>query len=245
MAIDKLTQDYFGHDFPGWDHSTPVEIPKNPFFTQVPFVELDVGIDVDYLKGLMQKILPVDYGKESREHRSYQKEKRIKGWDCNKVLWNHGNRPTYALTIRNKEMVPTPPIVEPGETELQIENYLKSKNFYYKILLHMTLVPDSYLRPHRDFSDNWPLLYSWIPITYPEGAELKFYPLGTAKIKLGCVYLFNQYHFTHAIRNTNLDLSRDCLIGHLDEDMHNNSEFKSQVVEAISQQYGISDLTNN
>lgn len=237
MAVDKLTLDYFNNPHPGWDYSRPVEIAENPFFTQVPIVELDLNLNVDYLKDLANKFASVDYGTQKRSHGNYQKEKRMVGWECNKILWNHGNRPTYTPDIRNRSQVDKLDIIKPGEQEKLLEDYLIDHGLNFKILLHMKLIPNSYLRPHRDFSDNWPLLYAWIPITYPEGAELRFYPIGTVPITVGKVYLFNQYHFIHAIRNTNPTMSREALIGHMDQDIQDTPEFRQFVTNAINQQY--------
>lgn len=237
MAIDKLTLDYFNNDFPGWDYSKPVEIAENPYWTEVPVVELDLDLDVEYLRHLAKGFDPKDYGTQTREHGSYQKEKRIVGWECNKILWNHGNRPTYAHDIRNYKLADKLEIIKPDVQEKALEDYLISKGLNFKVLLHMQLIPNSYLRPHRDFSDNWPLLYAWIPVNYPEGSELRFYPLGTVPITEGKVYLFNQYHFVHAIRNTNPELIRDCIIGHLDENIQDTPEWRQRVIDAINEQY--------
>jgi len=234
---DRLTNDYFSNDFPGWDYSKKVEIPENPFYTRVPFVEIDMGFDTDLLRKVCEQLPAEQVGKQPRKHGPYQKVQRMKGWECNKFLWNHGNRPTYTHDIRRQEDVEKLPVFEAGEKESIIEEHLKSCGAHFKVLLHMMMQPGAYLRPHRDFSANWPLLYAWVPVTYPKGTELKFYPYGTVTPKFGCIYLFNQYFFTHGIRNTNPTETRHAFIGHLSEEMHDNPEWRQRVIDAINQQY--------
>ena len=102
MAVDKLTQDFFNNDHPGWDYSKPVDIPKNPFFTKVPFVELDFDLDLEKLTNLCTATAHLEiHREEKRIDGLYQKNKRIVGWEANKLLWNHKNRSTHVTDIRN------------------------------------------------------------------------------------------------------------------------------------------------
>ena len=236
MAVDKLTQDFFNNDHPGWDYSKPVDIPKNPFFTKVPFVELDFDLDLEKLTNLC---IPAKIPREEKRIDGlYQKNKRIVGWECNKLLWNHKNRSTHVTDIRNN--IYADELLEelPEENEKKLEDYLVSKGINFKILMLMQLLPgNSYLRPHRDISDNWPLLYVWIPVKYPVGSELRFYPYGTVPVKLGKVYLFNQHQFVHSIRNTNNTEKRYIIGGHMNQKIMDTEEFRTKVTQAINQQY--------
>lgn len=238
MVVDKLTQDFFNNDHPGWDYSKPVDIPKNPFFTKVPFVELDFGLDLGYINQLCTAIAQDIPREEIRIDAQYQKNKRIVGWEANKLLWNHKNRSTHITDIRSNIYADELDAVLPDEHEKKLEDYLVSKGIHYKISMLMQLIPgNSYLRPHRDISDNWPLLYIWIPVKYPVGSELRFYPYGTVPVKLGKAYLFNQHQFVHAIRNTNNTETRYIVAGHTDQKIMDTEEFRNKVTQAINQQY--------
>lgn len=233
--MDKLTQDFFNADFPGWKSS--VEIADNPFYTDVPIVEIETDINCDYINLLAKQINSLDRADMQDQQPPYQIEPRSQGLRISDLLWNYGNRPTSVKNWRTNEFVEPAPIIKPGSAESLIEQHLKSRGFDLKICMHMSLEPNGYLRPHRDISDNWPLLYVWIPLTYPLGSELKFYPLGTVTPKLGNVYLFNQNSYTHSIRNTNATEIRYALIGHLDENLMNTKEFRQIVVDSINKQY--------
>jgi hypothetical protein len=234
---DKLTMDYFSAEFPGWDYSQPVEIPDNVFATQVPIVELDYDLDVKLIENILRKLPEEHVGKQLRIKGAYQRTSRFKGWECRKFLWNYGYRSTYMTDIVSRKLVDPEPLSEPGVEEEKIRQEMLRHGLDYKILLAMEMRPEGYLRPHRDLSDNPnPLLYCWIPITYPAGNELKLYPTGTMTPTLGKVYLFNQEAFVHAVRNSNTTETRLACIGHLNPDTITD-EFRDKVTTAINEQY--------
>lgn len=232
--MDKLTKEWFELDFPGGP--TSVEVADDPFDTDAPIVEIESDIDVEFITEICRIKHETDRTDYKDQMPPYQKLPRT----CNlyiSLLWNHGTRPIRYIDLRNRKDADPPPLTQPDERSLKVEEHLKSKGLNLDICCQMNLQSQGYFRPHRDMNGLKNLMYVWIPLTYPIGSSLKFYPHGEYKPKLGNYYLFNQHTYTHAIQNMHSDECRYALVGHLNPELTDTPEFRQLVRDNINKQY--------
>lgn len=80
-----------------------------------------------------------------------------------------------------------------------------------------SLEPGGWINPHKDIStETNNLYYFWIPL-HDFSPCLKVFPLGWLQHRLGCMYLFNNKKYVHAVRN-HTNENRLVMAGRLDPD---------------------------
>lgn len=234
IHLPKILTDFFSNTHGGYKKD--VVLRDNIFSTNLPIVELDLGIDVDAvlsdLTGFIQNN-PID------RKDGYDLVPRIRGWAVTDV-WVSEDTTLYPYIVdlmskKYNEAFPIPAIPK---------NYIKYPNIIKELssmnvtrCRFSTLQPWGYLYPHRDIRLNpRPIDYLWIPLNNPAGSRLGVYPVGEIHTKIGCGYLLNQENYIHAVWN-NTDIERKVLVCELGEDQP--LEFISLVTDSIKSQYKV------
>lgn len=229
IHLDQLLKEFLQNDFVGFMDNVVVD-SSNVLATSVPVVELELGLDVNYLTNLIRKI-PTD--PTVRKNYPYEEFPRYADWEM-KLLWAE-NYQTHILTdIYYKKVCEKTPHQSPDDTSKPIKDYLSLFQITIPYCVLSIFKPGGYLRPHRDIGLNpTPLNYFWLPINNPSGSSLKIYPYGNVDIKLGNMYLLNQENFVHsAVNFSNED--RIVLVGHID---NYTDQFKNLILQSIAKMY--------
>ena len=231
IHLDQLTKQFFDNKFPGFNHS--VQLGDHVLDTNVPVVELDLGID-------LSKILTLDICEQLtinpniRPSPLYEVSPRMTNWNI-ESLWSDGSVAIglkdiyfqkYFDPVQYKEVIPE---------ASDVKDVLFSLGFDVAQCSISLFGPNGYVRPHRDIHfERYPLAYFWIPLNNPTGSEFKSYPYGTIDAKPGYIYLFNQCNFVHAVVNNSQE-NRYALLGYFS---HNIPDGLANTIEqAIKEQY--------
>ena len=228
--MEPLLKHFFDNTFPGFNDTVTLEDPI--LRTNVPLLDLDLGIDVDSLLALVKQceLSPVIHKIYPYEHYP-----RIHNFFYSS-LWCDGSMEGLLTDIYNKAPTPNLEVLQPNKLSQKIRDELAKYNLNIRACFLSVLDPGGYIRPHRDMrAIDHPLNYFWLPLEDVPESELKVYPYGTVDVKLGHLYMLNQENFTHAVVNLS-NSRRHVIVGHL----HNPvPELKTIIENNLRSQYQI------
>lgn len=233
--MNKITTDFFTRPHPGFTRKITID-ENNILGTNVPIVEINVGLNVDLMLEDAKNVEIIDH---IRAPNPFAKEPRYQGWQLISLWNNYPARklPHIPSMLTGKFDDAVAPVLEKDYDKLgNILRELERVNLNVRRMIVTVMKPGAYVSPHRDISfSKSPLNYVWIPLNYPKGSHFGVYPYGEVDVKLGSIYLLNQENFPHAVAN-NSDEYRYVLAGWLDMP-YITAEFLALAKTNIQKQY--------
>lgn len=213
--MNKITRDFFSYPHPKFSDTINLD-EENILGTEVPIVEIDLGLDVDKM---LEDVKQVEIIKHERGSNPFQKEPRYQGWQLIS-LWNlyPARKIPHIPSMITGRFDETPAPVIPLDYDRlgNIISEFDRVGLPFRRIIVTVMEPNAYVSPHRDISfSKSPLNYVWIPLNYPEGSHFGVFTIGEIKINLGSIYLLNQENFPHCVANESNEL-RYVLAGWLD-----------------------------
>jgi len=224
--MNELTRKFHEAEFPGWKpKKTYEEIINNFFNSELPFLELDIGLDtteaMQWIESNKKHFIENELTKQQendakKEGKFWYFNKHADGW---KQCWKFGS-PLLGQDIlcisseekfKAKELRTFVPDAFPGLAE-----QLHQKGFVFKKFHVSELLPNGWAQPHMDrFHGSFKKLqWVWIPLNDAQ-PNLKVYPYGYIKPKVGCLYFFSNMGYVHSIINKD-NFSRYVAMGTID-----------------------------
>jgi hypothetical protein len=233
--MNKVTKDFFTRPHPGFQDKITID-DSNVLGTNVPIVELDMGLNVDIMLEDARRVEIIDH---VRAPNPFAKEPRYMGWQLIS-LWNlypARKLPHIPSMVSAKFDETEAPILPKDPSRLgNIINEFDRIGLPLRRVIVTVMKPGAYVSPHRDISfSKSPLNYVWIPLNYPAGSHFGVFPKGEIEINLGSVYLLNQENFPHAVANDSNEY-RYVLAGWLDMP-HVTKNFLDLAKNSIQTQY--------
>jgi len=224
--MNELTRKFHEAEFPGWKpKKTHEEITSNFFDSELPFLEIDIGLDTKeamaWIESNQQCFIGHELAKKKendakKEGRYWYYNNHSEGWE---QCWKFGppllGQDMLCVSSNDKVKAEGKKTYFPDSVPGLVEK-LNEQGFVFTKFHISKLLPNGWAQPHMDrFHGSFKKLYwIWIPLNDSQ-PSLKVYPYGYIKPKVGCLYFFSNMGYVHSIVNKD-NFSRYVAIGTLD-----------------------------
>lgn len=212
--MNPLTEQFFQADFPGWRPRKDFDTVWDNFWRtrEIPIVELDLGIDTnpscEWIKHNHDRFSHAWHQSQYDQHwkslgQDWFRRPHSQGrWDLQitgeylqrrKLLDNQSWQEfDHQQRVTHEDALP------------DLRQQLAQLGLAIYSMKIARLDPGGYLEPHKDtLISSETMIHLWIPINESD-SNLKIWPWGLLKHRVGSVYLLNNQSFVHAIANQGL-----------------------------------------
>lgn len=209
--MNKLTQDFFQAEFPGWQPKIDYETCLNNLWVQPTIPCLDSGINIDVALTYQwvlnnEHVFTEHYTAKNQElfdqkqGANWYKQPHSQGWTSIGII---------GQSLKNLKQFVSSGVPVPMDTELTLHHdagidIVRQFELIGMPLLRLQIArldPGGFAQPHNDEITSGPYLnHGWIPLHDFEPG-LRLYPIGTIQHRKGQIFMFDDRSIIHSIVN--------------------------------------------
>jgi hypothetical protein len=246
MKINKFTKDFHSHDFPGWSASGSAwDYEEFWYRKDIPWLEVPLELKTNNthleLKSQHQSLFSEISEQQNTKLDAINKDRywffsdHQFGWQS--CVISRKNYPALASQIKNTEL-PEQVIQPTLHSDVCMDLLNQITDLGLKILWTdvKALIPGGWIQPHVDpkVEGTSTMEYFWIPIN-DCSPNIKIWPAGYIKQKVGNMYLVNNQTFLHSVINQD-PWTRYVLTGRIDKNSL-SPELRQLVSDSFQQQW--------